>query len=179
MKRYLLWLIVGGLLMAVLAAACGNGDEGEPSPTSTAVATPTPTGPPFSFEGPVGIDLTTYGVFYEQGKQARFTILVAASEPITLYYRSTQRYEIVITDSEDKEVWRWSKDKGFGQVLEQVSLGANEWLTFDESWDQRDNDGQPVPTGNYTVTATSTHCDANYESCDQLSVSGTLQIRAS
>ena len=47
-------------------------------------------------------------------------------------------------------MWRWSKDKAFGEVLEQVDLEANEILTFDESWDQRDNDGQPVPAGNYT-----------------------------
>ena len=178
MRRYLLWLTIGGLLIVVLAAACGGGEE-EPSPTSTVVSTPTPAAPPFSFEGPVGIDLTTYGVFHEQGKQIHFTIFVAVSEPITLYYRTTQRYDIVIIDSEGNEVWRWSKDKEFGQVLEQVSLEANEWLTFDELWDQRDSAGQPVPPGNYTATATSTHCDANYENCGQLSASATLQIRAS
>jgi len=180
MRRCFLWLMVCGLLLAALAAACG-GDEngGEPSPTSTVVASPTTTGPPFPFEGPVGIDLMTYGVFYAEGKPVPLTITVAASEPITLYYRTTQRYEIVISDAEGKEVWRWSKDKAFGEMLEQVSLQANETLGFDESWDQGDNDGQPVPTGNYTVIATSTHCDANYENCGQLSASGTIQIRAS
>jgi hypothetical protein len=96
---------------------------------------------------------------------------------MTLYYRTTQRYDIVVTDSEDKEVWRWSKDKAFGEVLEQVDLEPNEWLTFDEIWDQRDNAGQPVPAGNYRVTATSAHCDADYLNCGQLSASATLQIR--
>ena len=179
MRRYLLWLMVAGLLMAVLAAACdGDGGKEEPSPASTATPTPTPSAPPFTFEGPVGIDLTTYGVFHEQGEQVRFTILVAAGEPITLYYRTTQRYDIVIADSEGKEVWRWSKDKAFGEVLEEVALEENEILTFDETWDQRDNEGQPLPAGNYTVTATSAHCDGNHENCVQLSVSVTLQIRA-
>ena len=181
MRRYLLWLMVGGLLIAVLAAACGDGDDGEPGPTSgpTGAASPTASGPPFPFEGPVGIDLTTYGVFHRQGERVPLTIIVAASEPITLYYRTTQRYEIVITDAAGKEVWRWSRDKGFGQVLEQVSLEANQTLSFDESWDQRDDDGQPVPPANYTVTATSTHCDTDYENCGQLSASGTIQIRPS
>ena len=180
MRRCFLWLTVFGLLIAVLAAACGGDDNGgEPSPSSTGVASPTATGPPFPFEGPVGIDLTTYGAFYAKGKPVPLTITIAASEPITLYYRTTQRYEIVISDAEGKEVWRWSKDKAFGEVLEQVSLQADETLGFDESWDQRDNDGQPVPAGNYTVTATSTHCDANLENCGQLSTSGTIQIRAS
>lgn len=181
MRPYLPLLMVGALLLAVLAAACDGDDEGKPSSTSTATsaASPTPAGPPFPFEGPVGIDLTTYGAFHKQGKPVPLTITVAASEPITLYYRTTQRYEIVITDSQGNEVWRWSKDKGFGQVLEEVSLEENEFLIFNESWDQRDNNGQPVPPANYTVTATSTHCDANLESCGQLSVSRSLQIRAS
>ena len=179
MKRYLFWLMAGGLLIVALAAACddGGGDKEEPSPASTATPTPTPSTPPFPFEGPVGIDLTTYGVFHDVGEEIRFTIFVAASEPITLYYRTTQRYEIVITNSEGGEVWRWSKDKAFGEVLEEVSLEGNEVLTFNESWDQMDNDGQPVPAGDYRVTATSTHCDAGYEKCDELSASATIQLR--
>ena len=181
MRLCFLWLMVCGLLAVALAAACGgdDGGDGGPSPTSTGVASPTTTGPPFPFEGPVGIDLTTYGVFHNQGEPVLLTITVAASEPITLYYRTTQRYEIVISDAEGKEVWRWSKDKAFGEVVEQVNLEENERLSFSETWDQKDNDGQPAPPGNYTVTATSTHCDANLENCGQLSVSRTLQIRAS
>jgi hypothetical protein len=181
MRRYLLWLLAGGLLMVVLAAACGDGDGGQPGPTATptGVASPTATGPPFPFEGPVGIDLFTFGSFHQQGKPVPFAITIAASEPITLYYRTTQRFDIVVTDTEGKEVWRWSKDKAFAEVLEEINLEENQTLTFNESWDQRDNDDQPVPTGNYTVTAISTHCDANYENCGQLSASATIQIRAS
>jgi hypothetical protein len=178
MKRYLFWLVAGGLLIVALAAACDGGDKEEPGPGSSATPTSTRTAPPFEFEGPVGIDLTTYGAFHDQGEDIRFTILVAASEPITLYYRTTQRYDIVIADSEGNEVWRWSKDKAFGEVLEQVDLEEDEILTFDETWDQRDNDGQPVPPGDYRVTATSTHCDANYENCGQLSASASIEIRA-
>jgi len=178
MRRCLPLLMVCGLLMVVFATACGEGESG-PTSSPTGAANPTPTVLPFPFEGPVGIDLTTYGVFHKQGERVLLTITIAASEPITLYYRTTQRYDIVISDAEGKEVWRWSKDKAFGEVLEQVSLQASETLSFDEAWEQQDNDGRPVPTGNYTVIATSSHCDANYENCGQLSASGTIQIRPS
>lgn len=181
MRRSVLWLTVGGLLVVVLAAACDgddNGDDG-PSPTSTSPASPTATGPPFPFEGPLGIDLTVLGVFHNQGEPVLLSITVAVSEPITLYYRDTQRYDIVISDEEGNEVWRWSKDKAFGEVVEEVSLKENESLSFSEIWDQRNNDGEPAPPGNYTVTATSTHCDANLENCGQLSASRTIQIRES
>ncbi len=183
MRRYLLWLMLGGLLIAVLAAACDGGDEddGTPgvTPDATGVVSPTATGPPFPFEGPVGIDLTTYGAFHTQGEPVQLTITVAAGESVTLYYRTAQRYDIVVNDQEGGEVWRWSKDKAFGEVLGEVSLEENELLTFNESWDQLDNDGQPVPAANYTVTATSVHCDANLENCGQLSVSRTVQVRSS
>jgi len=181
MRRYLLWLMVGGLLMAVLAAACDDDGGAQPSPTAapTGAASPAAT-PIFIFEGPVGIDLFIFGAFHKQGEPIRLTITVAAAEPITLRYRTTQRYDIVVTDTEGKEVWRWSKDKAFGEVVEEVSLEAKQSLTFDESWDQRDNDGQQVPAANYTVTATSSHCDATLENCGQLSTSGTtIQIRES
>ncbi len=174
MRRYLTWLMIGGLLMIALAA-CDDGDKEGPSPT--AIATPTPSGPPFTFEGPLGIDLETYGVFHDQGKDIRFTIFVAANEPIILYYRTAQRYDIVVADSEGKEVWRWSKDKAFGEVLGEESLQANGFLTFNEIWDQRGNDGKPVPPGDYAVTAISSHCDANLENCDELSTTSTIQIR--
>jgi len=178
MRRYLLWLTVGGLLMAALAAACDGGDDGGPGPSATPGQTSLAT-PGFSFKGPVGIDLTTFGVFHQQGERVPLNITIAASEPITLYYRTTQRYDIVVTDPEGKEVWRWSKDKAFGEVVEQVSLKANEALAFSEAWDERDNDGQPVPPANYNVTVISAHCDANLQNCGQLSVTRTIQIRAS
>jgi len=180
MRRYLLWLMIGGLLTAVLAAACDDDGGAQPSPTAAPTGAASATAaPPFSFEGPVGIDLFIFGVFHQPGETIRLTITVAAAEPITLRYRTTQRYDIVVTDTEGKEVWRWSKDKAFGEAVGEASLEANQSLTFDESWDQRDNDGQQVPAANYTVTATSSHCDANLENCGQLSTSGTIQIRES
>jgi flagellar hook assembly protein FlgD len=52
-------------------------------------------------------------------------------------------------------------------------------LSFAETWDQQDNDGQQVPPGNYQIVAESSHCDASYENCGQLTISATIQIRPS
>ena len=180
MRRYLPGLLVGGLLIAVIAAACNDGNGGQPNPTAAPSGTATGTAaPPFPFEGPVGIDLFTFGSFHDQGEQVPLAITIAAGEPITLYYRTTQRFDIVVTDAEGTEVWRWSMDKAFGEVLEEVSLEENQTLSFNESWDQRDNDGQPVPAADYTITVISAHCDAELQNCGQLSASATIQIRAS
>lgn len=170
-------------LSAVLAvaSACGDGGE-EAGPSPTVVATPT-TSPtptfPFEFEGPIGIDLATFGAFSEEGESIRLGITVAVREPTTLYYRTSQRYDLAVIDSEGQEVWRWSRDRTFAQVTEEVALEANEMLSFPENWDQRDNDGQQVPPGTYQVVAESSHCDANYEDCGQLTTSEIIRIRPS
>jgi hypothetical protein len=167
-------------LAAVLlvASACGEGGE-QPNPSPTGVTTPasSPT-PGFPFEGPIGIDLTTLGAFFEQGKPLQLGMTVAVRDPMTLYYRTSQRYDLAVINSQGQEVWRWSRERTFAQVTEEVPLGANGMLSFTETWDQRDNEGQQLPLGNYRIVAESSHCDANYENCSQLTTSVTIQIRA-
>ncbi len=163
----------------VVASACGEDGE-EPSPSPTGVATPTPSPTPtfpFEFEGPIGIDVTTFGAFFEEGEPIQLGITVAVREPMTLYYRTSQRYDLAVVNSEGQEVWRWSRDRTFAQVTGEVPLEANEMLSFPETWDQRDNDGQQVPLDNYQIVAESSHCDASYENCGQLTTSATIQIR--
>ena len=163
----------------VVASACGEDGE-EPSPSPTGVATPTPSPTPtfpFEFEGPIGIDVTTFGAFFEEGEPIQLAITVAVREPMTLYYRTSQRYDLAVVNSEGQEVWRWSRDRTFAQVTGEVPLEANEMLSFAETWEQGDNDGQQVPLGNYQIVAESSHCDANYENCGQLTTSATIQIR--
>ena len=171
-------------LLAALAAvllvalACGDGgEEAGPSPTSSATPAPSPT-PRFPFEGPVGIDLAIFGTFSEQGEPSQLIVTVAVRDPMTLYYRTSQRYDLAVIDSQGQEVWRWSRNRAFAQVTEEVPLGANEVRSSSETWDQRDNDGQQVPPGNYRIVAESSHCDANYENCGQLTTSAAIQIRA-
>jgi hypothetical protein len=169
--------------MLVVAFACGdNGEEPSPSPTAAATPTPTPspsTELPFQFEGPIGIDLTTFGVFFEPGETIQLAIRIAVREPTTLYYRTSQRYDLAVVDSEGAEVWRWSLDRAFAQITAEESLDVGEILSFDEKWDQRGNDGEQAPVGNYQIVAESSHCDVNYENCGQLSTSATIQIRPS
>lgn len=167
--------LLGAVL--VVASACGNGEE-KPSPSATATPTPSPTSTfPFEFEGPIGIDLSTFGVFFEPGKPIQLAITIAVREPMTLYYRTSQRYDLAAIDSQGQEVWRWSQGRTFAQVTGEVPLEANEMLSFAETWDQRDDAGQQVSPGNYRILAESSHCDANYENCGQLTTSATIQIR--
>ncbi|KPK47723.1 MAG: hypothetical protein AMJ77_02175 [Dehalococcoidia bacterium SM23_28_2] len=98
---------------------------------------------------------------------------------MTFYYRTSQRYDLAVVDSEGQEVWRWSLERAFAQITAEESLDAGEMLSFDEKWNQLDNDGQQVPAGDYEIVAESSHCEADYENCGQLTASATIQIRPS
>jgi len=180
-SKTMAWVALLAALAAILvvAPACGEGNE-EPGPSPTGVGTPAPSPTPsFPFEGPIGIDLTTFGAFFDQGEPIRLAITVAVRDPTILYYRTSQRYDLAIIDSESQEIWRWSRERAFAQVMAEVPLAANETLKFVETWEQQGNDGQQVPPGNYSIVAESSHCDANYENCDQLTTSAAVQIRPS
>ncbi len=67
-------------------------------------------------------------------------------------FGSSQSYDFVITDAATgKEVWRWSKDQFFTQVVRSDSIRANDKWRFDAVWDHRDNDGKRVPPGQYRL----------------------------
>lgn len=72
------------------------------------------------------------------------------NEPVELTFTSSQRYDFVVT-KEDKEIWRWSKDKVFALMLGEIVLEPEESLHYTETWEQRDNKGKFALPGRYKV----------------------------
>ena len=52
-----------------------------------------------------------------------------------------------------EEVWNWARNKGFPTVVYDLSLAPRASKTYSLDWDQRDNEGRPVPAGVYRVHA--------------------------
>ncbi len=75
--------------------------------------------------------------------------------PVTITYRSSQRYDFVVTRS-GREIWRWSQGRFFTFALERITLAAGQRLLHVQIWNQTTNEGVPVTPGIYTVTATNT-----------------------
>ena len=75
----------------------------------------------------------------------------ASKEPVTITFPTSQRFDLVVSDTEGKEVWRWSHGKVFLQVIQEVTLEPGEELEFKATWDQRDNEGRQVPSGAYVM----------------------------
>ena len=101
---------------------------------------------------PLVVLLASDQLTYRVGTPVTFTLAIdnagAASVPTTL--PSGQRYEIVVLAG-DVEVWRWSANRAFPAVIMEPEFAPGVTLLGRETWDWRDNAGNPLPPGTYRV----------------------------
>ncbi|NHN30618.1 hypothetical protein G9U52_12325 [Paenibacillus sp. S3N08] len=55
-------------------------------------------------------------------------------------------------NEQNKEVYRWSNNKAFTAALSKLDLKKDEKLSYTEVWNLQDDQGKPVPSGNYTIS---------------------------
>jgi len=97
-------------------------------------------------------ELTTNKASYALGEPVAITLSVTnrGDLPAQLEFANAQKFELTVT-RKGREVWRWSAGRMLAQVLATITLGPGDTLTFQEEWNQLDNDGDRVPPGDYTV----------------------------
>jgi surface antigen len=171
----LVLMVVAALL--VLAACNGDGeDDGEGTPAPTTEATPSVAASPPSELCPRIDDEVIQAMValleldtqrYEQGEPIEMTLRLinCASQPITRTYPDAQRYDFSAKAEGGDEVWRWSDDVPFAEVLGEETYQPGEQLTFAETWDQLGSDGQAVALGQYELTAEDVGCDESLQNC--------------
>lgn len=107
-------------LAVALVAAC--------TPPATSAGGPAP--------GPVESEpLVTSLQVETSADSVRFSLAVtnATNAPLTLQFPSARRYDFAVLDGA-REVWRWSADRGFAQVLGTETLAPGETRTWSEAW---------------------------------------------
>ncbi|WP_231314137.1 BsuPI-related putative proteinase inhibitor [Neobacillus sedimentimangrovi] len=72
--------------------------------------------------------------------------------PLHYEFPTSQYYELVITNQEGEEVYRFSKGRLFLQAIHMISLKPKETITWKEYWNYQ-LDGKRVPSGKYTLLA--------------------------
>jgi hypothetical protein len=91
---------------------------------------------------------------------------------VKLSYRTAQKFEVVVQTRKGSEIWRWSADKFFAQMLEEAVLQPGEKMSFSVSWNQVDNQGERVSSGQYRIIGWSMATQLRAES-----VSAWIKIR--
>ena len=162
-------------LATLLALAACNGDGGD------SVATPAPESTPTAVPSAAELCPKTNGEAvqtvvgrlelgkssYEQGELIDMTLRLinCASQPITRIFPDAQRYDFAAKAADGDEAWRRSNGMNFAQVRREETYEPAEQVTFRETWDQLDNEGQAVEPGQYELTAESSGCDESLQNC--------------
>jgi hypothetical protein len=76
------------------------------------------------------------------------TITNQSKESFKDSFRSSQEYDFIVKQ-DNKEVWRWSADKFFAQVITEFTLAPGKSKSFEEVWEQVDNEGKGILAGKY------------------------------
>lgn len=66
--------------------------------------------------------------------------------PLTLTFRSAQRFDVVVRDAGDREVWRWAAGRMFAQALGQEMIPPAGELAYTATLEKG------LPPGAYTAT---------------------------
>ncbi|WP_243291310.1 BsuPI-related putative proteinase inhibitor [Bacillus sp. FJAT-47783] len=90
----------------------------------------------------------------EATEEVRFDLTMKnkTDQEITFEFPSSQLYEIIVTNEEGDDVYRYSNGKMFTQAIHYETINPSDYRTWTESWNYM-KDGQRVPPGKYTVKA--------------------------
>jgi hypothetical protein len=104
---------------------------------------------------------------YAQGEPLPLTLEVVnqSARPVTLKFRTAQRYDLLIQNAQGQEVWRWSAEQMFAQVLGEETLPPNGGkLTY------RVVTRESLPPGSYTVIGVVPAVDARLSARLQITI---------
>ncbi len=87
-------------------------------------------------ESQLTVRLTTDRDSYEGDQPIRLQLVLEneGSEPVTLQFTTSQRYDFEIRSAEDELVWRWSDEMGFAQMLGSEIVEPGGRLRYEEEF---------------------------------------------
>ncbi len=90
----------------------------------------------------------------ESGIKFNFKLVNRSGQKQDLTFASTQLYEVVVSDRTGKEVYRYSENMMFAQVISPRTIEAGEFIAGQAAWDMKDQAGVLLPPGRYNVQLT-------------------------
>jgi hypothetical protein len=113
------------------------------------------------------VDVWTDKEAYSLGEPISVSIAVRNDNPeaMEISFASSQRFDILLTDAELRRIWIWSADRVFAAELGLEKLPPGGELKYAEIWEQANDDGQPVPPGNYLVFGQIPGCSELWDAC--------------
>jgi len=106
-------------------------------------------------EGALALRASLNKAVFAPGEPVEITLVGRnrGTAPLAVTFPSGQHHDVIVRRRGGREVWRWSHDKAFIQVVQTVVLRPQEARTYRVAWDQRDLRGRRVAPGAYEVVA--------------------------
>lgn len=100
---------------------------------------------------------------YRRGETVNISLIKTniTNDEITLRYRTSQIIEIVVANAAGNVVWRYSENRTFAQFTRLITIFPGGTQLINETWDQRNNAGNRVAPGTYTITVTNLATDVS------------------
>ncbi|SET29760.1 Intracellular proteinase inhibitor [Natronincola peptidivorans] len=83
-----------------------------------------------------------------------FELTNISDEKREIMFSSGQQFEIEIINEKEEKVYTYSHDKFFTMALIMKTLEAGESISWQDTWDLQDNEGNLVPAGEYQAIIT-------------------------
>jgi len=80
-----------------------------------------------------------------------FSLKNISGKDLQITYGSGQKYDVWVHNEKDEVVYQWSLNKAFTQALIVRDFKNAGRIEFAEGWDLQDNEGNPVPPGQYSI----------------------------
>lgn len=118
-------------------------DRGKPN-----MGTTKPTAP----QGEIKAVLTADKTSYSTGEPIELQLVVTnnTSQPAIFRNGNSQRFEFVARAGR-KEVWHWSRSRAFAMMVSQWDIQPGKSITYQATWDQKNDSDRQVPAGEYTL----------------------------
>jgi len=102
--------------------------------------------------GKLRLELAVNKPVYVAGEpvEVRLTLRNGGESPLRVQFGSGQRFDVIVR-RRGALVWRWSYDKAFVQVIQDVTLRPGETLSFGAAWGQVDLQGRRAEPGDYEI----------------------------
>ena len=87
----------------------------------------------------------------------------SGTQPLVLEFNSAQRYDFEVRTPAGAEVWRWSGDRMFGQVMGSETIPAGDSREFRDSWAAGGRKGAFVAVGRIVASNRPIEQRTNFE----------------
>ena len=83
----------------------------------------------------------TFDVKVRDGIVFDFRVTNNAARKLELLFPTGQTHDIVVVDSAEREVWRWSEGRMFTSAMKSETIKGKGETAFEESWDTEGKHG--------------------------------------